>query len=41
MSATLECENQSMCDRVSYDRYTTYEFLGYCIPNKDSLPTSI
>jgi solute carrier family 44 (choline transporter-like protein), member 2/4/5 len=41
MDQTLDCENQAMCDRSSYTRYTTSEFLGYCVPNKDSLPTSL
>ena len=43
MGAVLDCQNQLQCDRVgtTYDAYITYDFLGYCVPEKDSLPQSV
>ena len=43
LATPTDCLNQSACDGVgsTYSAYTTYELLGYCVPNEDSLPASV
>lgn len=37
---TLVCSDQADCDGA-YDRYSTYELMGYCIPVSETLPADV